>query len=116
MSWLSTDWTKFTAWLGSIESASARAAASVAANSLSEGLTKTEAALDLIAVDAANAALALVPVVGPALTPTVDALLQSIAGKIMARCSAPTAAGAAVATTAEATSPTAVAGPALAAA
>ena len=116
MSWLSTDWKKFTAWLGSIESSASRAAASVAAASLSDGLTKTETALELIAVDAANAALALVPVVGPALTPTVDALLQAIACKILAKHSTPAAAAAALAIAGAAAAAPEAAAPALAAA
>lgn len=93
MSWLTKDWRALTAWLGSIETPASRVAASSAAGALSDGLNKVEAAGELIIVDAANAALALVPAgLGLAFAPAVDNLLIGIATKILGKHSSPAAA------------------------
>ena len=97
MSWLSNDWHRFVAWLHGVETPGSKSVASGAAGALQSGLTATEQALELIAMDAANAALALLPVVGPALTPTIDALIETIAAKVLTKHSAPGAAAAAIA-------------------
>ncbi len=86
MSWLSEDWNKFTAWLGSIEGPASKTAAQAASTALAESLVAVEKAGELIITDAANAALAFLPAgLGTALTPAVDNLIVSIANKILSK-------------------------------
>lgn len=99
-------WNGFTTWLKSVESPNSKAVATTAGATLSTGLQQAEAAIESIAVDAANGALALVPAgLGVAFQPAVDGLLEAIAAKIIGKSSNPAVSAAAL--TAAVTAPAA---------
>jgi hypothetical protein len=98
MSWLTQGFHAFTTWLASVESPNSKATATSAAGTIATGLQQAEAAAESIAVDAANAALTLVPAgLGVAFQPFVDGLLESIATKIIGKTSVPATSAANVA-------------------
>jgi hypothetical protein len=99
MSWLSDDLRHLTAWLDGIESPASKDATSSAATALSGGMGQVEKALELVAVDMANAGLALVPGgVGDMLAPVADKLIVKAATLMLARHSNPGDGALAVAT------------------
>jgi len=77
-------------------SPSTKASGAAIATTLAQFETQGEAFLEGLAVDSANAALAMIPVAGGALAPLADAAIEAVAAKLFAKHTNPAAAAAAV--------------------